>query len=464
MSEKMELPKGWILDYLGEYIVKGGGTVDPSRFKDEEFELYSIPAYDSQVPEIVNGVQIGSTKKVVQDNDVLLSRIVPHIQRSWVVPATHGKRKIGSGEWIIFRGNTFTPKYLRFFLLSYEFHQKFMKTISGVGGSLTRANPNQVALFPIPLPPLHEQYRIIAKIEELFSSLDKGIENLKIAQAQLRTYRQAVLKWAFEGKLTNEDVKDGELPEGWKWKRVSEISRVVRGGSPRPAGDPRYYNGIIPFLKVADLTKDEKVYLTTFEYTIKEAGLHKTRQIEPNTLLLTNSGATLGVPKICMINATMNDGIAAFLDLDKRSLCYLFYFWVSKTRELRTINQGAAQPNLNTEIIKNYEVAFPPTFEEQSLIVSEIEKRLSVCNKLEESIAQSLLQAEALRQSILKKAFEGKLVPQDPDDEPASVLLQWIKAERAAVVAKKCNSWRKKCDKCCWGTWNAGWETGQEEG
>ena len=119
---------------------------------------------------------------------------------------------------------------------------------------------------------------------------------------------------------------------------------------------------------------------------------------------------------------------------------------------------------MNTEIIRNYAVAFPPTFEEQSLIVSEIEKRLSVCDKLEESIAQSLLQAEALRQSILKKAFEGKLVPQEPDDEPASVLLQWIKAERAAVVAKKCNSWRKKCDKCCWGTWNAGWETGQEEG
>ena len=69
-------------------------------------------------------------------------------------------------------------------------------------------------------PPIPEQHRIVAKIEELFSSLDKGIENLKTAQAQLKTYRQAVLKWAFEGKLTNENVKEGELPEGWKWEKI----------------------------------------------------------------------------------------------------------------------------------------------------------------------------------------------------------------------------------------------------
>ena len=71
----------------------------------------------------------------------------------------------------------------------------------------------------VPLPPLPEQHRIVAKIEELFSSLDKGIENLKTAQAQLKTYRQAVLKWAFEGKLTNENVKEGKLPEGWALKK-----------------------------------------------------------------------------------------------------------------------------------------------------------------------------------------------------------------------------------------------------
>lgn len=109
-----------------------------------------------------------------------------------------------------------------------------------------------------------------------------------------------------------------------------------------------------------------------------------------------------------MIDATMNDGIAAFLNLDQRSILYLYYFWKSKTKELRNINQGAAQPNLNTDLIKNYQVPFC-SFEEQHRIVQEIESRLSVCAKIDETIVESLQRAEAFRQNILKKAFEGNL-------------------------------------------------------
>jgi type I restriction enzyme, S subunit len=299
----------------------------------------------------------------------------------------------------------------------------------------------------IPLAPLPIQRAIVSKIEALFSDLDNGIANFKKAQEQLKIYRQAVLKKAFEGKFTNENVIDGELPLGWEWKKISEISNVVRGGSPRPAGDPKYYDGNIPFLKVRDITKDNGKYLNTFEFTIKEAGLHKTRQIKPNTLLLSNSGATLGVPKICMIDATMNDGIAAFLNLDERSNLYLYYFWESKTKELRNINMGAAQPNLNTDIIKNYLIPYC-SFEEQNQLVQEIEFRLSVCDKVEQSLKESIEKAEALRQSILKKAFEGRLLSkaeieqckQAADYEPASELLKKIKVEthgRASQTKKK---------------------------
>jgi len=305
----------------------------------------------------------------------------------------------------IFENGEHSIKYLYWYL----FHKRRKLIEAGIGGAQPNISQTILKNLEVPLPSKKNQQNIVSKIEELFSELDKGVEELKKTQQQLKIYRQAVLKWAFEGKLTNKNVKEGELPIGWMWKKISEICNVVRGGSPRPAGDLRYYDGNIPFLKVADLTKDDGIYLSRFKYTIKEAGLHKTRKIDPNTLLLSNSGATLGVPKICIINATMNDGIAAFLNSDKRSNLYIYYFWLSKTRELRNINMGAAQPNLNTDIIKNYKLPFC-SFEEQQEVVKEIENRLSVCDKIVETIINSLQQSEALRQSILKKAFEGKLV------------------------------------------------------
>src|SRR5262245_15712857 len=93
------------------------GSVDPSAFPDEEFDLYSIPAFDRGEPEILEGSEIGSAKQIVQPGDVLLSRIVPHIRRAWIVGDQRGRRIIASGEWIVFRGETIEPRYLRHILV-----------------------------------------------------------------------------------------------------------------------------------------------------------------------------------------------------------------------------------------------------------------------------------------------------------------------------------------------------------
>lgn len=387
-----KLPKDWEIKTLGDIlkISSGNGLTKSKRNDEGEYLVYGG-----------NGITGKHNEYLFEEEKLIIGRVGAHCGNAYI---TKPKSWVTDNAFVVSFNDT-------------ELNKKFLLNLIGVLNlnkySVSTAQPviSQRTIYPIEiiLPPLETQQAIVSKIEELFSELDKGIEDLKTAQQQLKTYRQSVLKWAFEGKLTNKKVKDGVLPKGWEWKKISDISKVVRGGSPRPAGDPKYYDGNIPFLKVADLTKDNGIYLTTFKYTIKEAGLHKTRQITPNTLLLTNSGATLGVPKICMINATMNDGVAAFLDLDERSNHYLYYFWVSKTLELRGINMGAGQPNLNTDLIKDYDLPYC-SFEEQHKIVQEIESRLSVADKMEESIAQSLLQAEALRQSILKKAFSGELI------------------------------------------------------
>jgi type I restriction enzyme S subunit len=127
------------------------------------------------------------------------------------------------------------------------------------------------------------------------------------------------------------------------------------------------------------------------------------------TLLFTNSGATLGVPKITLIGGCINDGVAALLDVGYPLKLYLLHFLRTQTERLRGVNQGAAQPNLNTTIIKDINVPLPP-LAEQTRIVAEVERRLSVVEELESVVSANLQRATRLRQSILQKAFTGHLI------------------------------------------------------
>ena len=228
-----------------------------------------------------------------------------------------------------------------------------------------------------------------------------------------------------------------EIPPKWVWCRLNNLADIVRGGSPRPAGSPEYYNGNIPFLKVADLTKDSQMFVRTHTATIKEAGLKKTRMVSANTLLLTNSGATLGVPKICTFETTFNDGIAAFLYLTEELKPYLYWFLCAMTDIFRNINQGTAQPNLNTDIIKDTLFAMPP-IEEQRRIINKIEELIPTIDKY--SLAQNKLSQlnsdiySCIKKSVLYEAIQGRLVQQDASDEPATILLQRIKEEKLRLV------------------------------
>jgi type I restriction enzyme S subunit len=271
-----------------------------------------------------------------------------------------------------------------------------------------------------PFPPIAEQKRIIAKIEELFSELDKGIETLKTAKQQLKVYRQAVLKYAFEGKLTNPNVKEGELPEGWNVKTFGNctinhdgkrvpLSKLVRS---KRKGQFRYYGAT----EVVDLI-DNFIF-------------------DGRYLLIGEDGANLLTKSKPLSHITegkfwVNNHAHIVQSVNGIQLDYLCHF--INSMHLDQYVSGTAQPKLTQASLNKIPITLPNSYLEQQKIVQEIESRLSVCDKIEESIEQGLQQAEALRQSIFKKAFEGKLVPQDPNDEPASVLLERIKSKRENV-------------------------------
>ncbi|MFW9082700.1 restriction endonuclease subunit S [Pseudomonas sp. P2757] len=198
------------------------------------------------------------------------------------------------------------------------------------------------------------------------------------------------------------------LPPSWHESLIKDISDVVRGSSPRPAGSPLYFDGdFLPWTTVADLTKDEGMYLEKTRSMLTEEGAKLTRTIHPGTLLLTNSGATLGVPKISRIKSGANDGIAMLLNLKGVTTEYAYYFLSSKTQFFReVIAPGVGQPNLNTDLIGGITIPIPPILEQNQItkILSTWDHAITIINQL---IAIAKNEQQAISGSLLsgKKRF-----------------------------------------------------------
>lgn len=174
-----EIPKSWRWTCMAEVNEYNSASVDPSKSPDNDFELYSVPAYETGMPEFVKGKDISSSKKSVSKNDVLLCKINPHLNRAWIVSHYKENRPcLASSEWIIFRNSSIIPQYLSFCFTSNYFKELMLSNVSGVGGSLMRAQPAIVNKYLFPLPPINEQCRIVAAIQEYYEILDNICANL----------------------------------------------------------------------------------------------------------------------------------------------------------------------------------------------------------------------------------------------------------------------------------------------
>lgn len=204
----------------------------------------------------------------------------------------------------------------------------------------------------------------------------------------------------------------GLIPNDWDVKLISEISTPVRGGSPRPAGSSLFFNGdYIPWLTVASLTNisQSKIMVTHTETKLTELGSQFSRRLERGTVIISNSGATLGVAKILAIDCCANDGIAALLNLeaDKK---YLTYYINTLTDHLRNnIATGNGQPNLNTGLIGNIPIPFPPLPEQKAIAEALSDADAWIAN-LEQLIAKKRLIKQGAMQQLLspKEDWEVK--------------------------------------------------------
>ncbi len=311
----------------------------------------------------------------------------------------------------IYQNEVIESKYLYNFL----FHKKQDLVKQGIGGAQPNISQTILKKLEIPLPNLETQQAIVSKIEELFSELDKGIEDLKTAQLQLKTYRQSVLKYAFEGKLTNENVKDGELPKGWDYVNLKDVSTLITKGAPPKWQGINYTNDKSQVLFItSENVRENYIDISKPKYLESAFNDKQKRSIlNFGDILINIVGASIGRASIFNLktNANINQAVSVVRLNEKVNNVFVSYF-LNSNKAFSYYNLSkvdVARANLSLVDIGNIEFLLP-TLEEQHRIVQEIESRLSVADKMEESIAQSLQQAEALRQSILKKAFSGELV------------------------------------------------------
>ncbi|CAJ3342705.1 restriction endonuclease S subunits-like protein [Burkholderia pseudomallei] len=199
----------------------------------------------------------------------------------------------------------------------------------------------------------------------------------------------------------------GVIAADWDVRRLGELGSVVRGGSPRPAGDPRYFNGdYIPWLTVAALTNvpEHQLFISETVGFLTEEGSKHSRTLTDGTLIIANSGATLGVAKILSVTCCANDGIAAITDLRNSDKQFLCHFINSKTKKLREdIATGNGQPNLNTGLIRGIVVPFPSLSEQTA-----IAEALSDVDALLSSLDALIAKKRDIKQAAMQQLLTGK--------------------------------------------------------
>ncbi|HUU05187.1 MAG TPA: restriction endonuclease subunit S [Patescibacteria group bacterium] len=463
----LELSQNWAISKLINISIVVLGQSPPSSTYNEK--KIGLPFFQGKaefgVIYPIPRIWCSKPKKIAEKGDVLISIRAP------VGPTNIclDKSCIGRGLAAI-RGLSGIESFFILYLI-----RAFESIIAekGTGSTFNAISGDQLKNIEIPLPPLNEQHRIVEKIEELFTKLDAGVVALEKVRAQLKRYRQAVLKAAFSGQLTAEwrqkhsnvgvgssrpleasQISDSDksattlqndnlpdLPTGWEWKNGKSIFDFITSGS---RGWAKYYSDTGPiFLRMGNLDHNSiSLDLRNIQHVQLPKGIEGIRtKVEANDILIS---ITADVGMIALIpenfdEAYINQHIALCRPNKEAFQKYVAWYLVCQEgglKQFQNMRRGATKIGLGLDDIRLMKI--PITIkDEQQQIVFEIERRFSVAEEVGKTVYNALKQAKRLRQSILKRAFEGKLVPQDPNDEPAEILIARIKEEKQKMDKKK---------------------------
>lgn len=431
-KQPYEVPENWVWVRLGEvnkYISK---SVNPISEPDKIFELYSVPSMVDNYPEIIAGSDIGSSKQSVCKKDVLLCKINPRINRVWKVSQFTDNELIASSEWIIIRNNHIDANYLMYCFQSKYFREFMLSNVSGVGGSLMRAQPKYVQTYPIPLPPLSEQQRIVERIEELFAKLDEAKERLQEVADSFAVRKAAILHKAFTGELTKQwRLENGVSDESWEEKKGEDFFEYVTSGS---RGWAKYYSdkGSI-FVRMGNLNHGTiELDLSDIQYVELPDQVEGQRsKLQKNDILIsiTADVGMIGLVREDM-DAYINQHVALARPKNDLYAEFLAWYFVSDVglQQMQNKQRGATKIGLGLQDIRSIILKIP-TLPEQHEIVRLIDDLLARERSAQQATEQALASIDLMKKSILARAFRGELGTNKASEASALELLRQVLAE-----------------------------------
>ncbi|NCO23954.1 MAG: hypothetical protein COZ07_04015 [Candidatus Infernicultor aquiphilus] len=419
--------KNWELSKIGECLMLIRGISFPKSAKNIDYKDGLIACLRTKNVQkevdwndlwFVDSIFLKRKEQIIKKGDILISvsNSLKLLGKVSLIKSIPYVSTLGAFIVNLRVSELLNNKFIFYYLSSLDFKNN-VKEKASTTTNISNISAGKLANIFLPIAPLNEQNRIVEKIEALFSDLDKATEDLKKTQEQLKIYRQAVLKAAFEGKLTNGN-------RNWVYKKFKECLKFSQGIQiDGHLQDEKKEQNKIRFLRIIDFTQGNELA----RYINKPSSKYI---VNKEDVSLVRYGATTGFVCSGLEGAIANNLFKVIPD-ETISKKYLLYFLNSPFfQQIISIKvKGAAMPAISFGLINDFVLPIP-LLKEQSDIVREIESRLSVCDKVEKIVEQNLSKIEYLRQSILKKAFEGKLVSQDPNDLPACELLKQIKIKK----------------------------------
>jgi len=372
---------------------------------DKEFLYIDITSVESGTGEIKEIKKIlgknapSRARRVIHQDDVIMSTVRPYLKAFAVIPPEYDNQICSTGFAVLSCNSGILPKFLLYALFSEVVIEQCNKMM--IGAHSPALNNEQVSEIKIPLPPLPEQKRIVARIEALFSKIDE----IKRLRKEANDLAKTLLPSALHEVFSKADEK------GWRWVRLGEVCKVFSGSS-APQDDRYFEAGKYPFVRVQDLGKFGRTdNLVEIKDWVNDLAVNKFRLVKASkgTIVFPKSGAAIltNTRAILGVDAFIVSHLAAVQPLNNFVLSKFVYYWLYQVNMANYI-ENPAYPSLKLSTIKNLQIPLPP-LEEQKRIVAyldNIQQKAQALQRLQEEIEMEI---ERLRESILHKAFRGEL-------------------------------------------------------